>query len=81
MWCCTLTDGSRTFHPTETAAHESAGKAEHVVWFDSFDYPRHNPEHSAMRYAECVRAEREAGASYVRALCDGLRTRLGLVTP
>lgn len=81
MWCLTLTDGTRTFHLSPEAAHASALGAEHVVWYDAFDYTRHNPEHSALRYAERVKAERETGLMHVTALCDGLRTRLGLVTP
>lgn len=73
MWCLSIAgDSRRRFYATEAEA-EAHAIGEHVVWFDSFDYERHNPEFYQQRLA----AERDRGRAYVAELLDELCRSLG----
>jgi hypothetical protein len=75
MWCLTLTNGARSFHATKEAAEAAAAGAEHIVWYDAFNYEAHNPD---AVYERRIAHERNLGLAYVGTLLDGLCRTLGL---
>lgn len=75
MWCLTMANGTRSFHPTAEAAEQAAvGDTAHVIWYDAFDYELHNPDRPTW-LRTVADAERAAGLAYVAELIEELRTR------
>jgi hypothetical protein len=76
MWCLSKPSGERTFHATRAAAEAAAGADQAiVVWFDSFDYERHNPGETLTRLRIVADAERAIGLAYVAGRIEELRRR------
>jgi hypothetical protein len=76
MWCLSKPNGERSFYGTPEAAEAAAGDDEAVViWFDAFDYERHNPGEALTWLRIVTDAERATGLAYVADLLDGLRRR------
>ena len=76
MWCLSKPNGERTFHASKKAAdHAAEADSAALVWFDSFDYERHNPDEPLTWLRILTDTERAIGLAYVAQLVDGLRAR------
>ena len=76
MWCCSRMNGTRSFHATPEAAKAAAGDDTAVViWFDSFDYERHNAAGALSWLRIVTDEERAVGRAFVAELLAELRAR------
>lgn len=76
MWCLSKPNGERSFHATRAGAlAAAAGDTGSLVWFDSFDYERHNPGERTTWLQVVTDEQRALGLAHVAQLVDGLRAR------